>query len=107
SQEKKKPGTISKVFNTHPMTGDRITAVRALVARFPEQPEYAINTSEFSQVKSRLVSQNVAQHMNRGDDNRPTLKRRRSGRKEGDPSDPQPPERPTLKHSGEPDDSDS
>src|SRR5262249_20727924 len=107
AQEKKKPGTIAKVFSTHPMTGDRITAVRHLVARFPEQPEYAISTSEFGQVKSRLVSQNVAQHLNRGGDNRPTLKRRPSARKDGDPSDPQTPERPTLNRSDSPDEGNS
>ena len=30
SKEKGKPGTLSKVFSTHPMTGDRITQVQVL-----------------------------------------------------------------------------
>src|SRR5262247_2172316 len=78
AKEKKKPGTIAKVFSTHPMTGDRITEVRKLVARFPEKQEYAINTSEFGEVKSRLVSASMAKHTTGERDSRPTLKRRPS-----------------------------
>jgi len=47
AQEKKKPGTMARVFSTHPMVGDRIEKVNALIARFPERGEYTINTSEF------------------------------------------------------------
>src|SRR5215510_7167283 len=78
AREKKKPGTMAKVFSTHPMTGDRITEVQKLVARFPDKQEYAINTSEFGAVKSRLVSINTAQHATDGSNKRPTLKRRPS-----------------------------
>jgi predicted Zn-dependent protease len=51
SQEKKKPGTMAKIFSTHPMVGDRIDRVNSLIARFPERSEYTINTSEFMQVE--------------------------------------------------------
>jgi predicted Zn-dependent protease len=105
AQEKKKPGTMAKVFSTHPMTGDRITAIRALVARFPDRQEYALTSSEFKDVKARLVAVNSAQHPGGARGDRPTLRRRgastsdagRSG--DGDP-DQAPDERPTLKRGG-------
>src|SRR5262247_3188862 len=56
AQEKKKPGTMSRIFMTHPMVGDRVDKVNALIARFPERGEYTINTSEFTQVKNRLIA---------------------------------------------------
>src|SRR5215813_5117190 len=104
AREKKKPGTMAKVFSTHPMTGDRITEVQKLVARFPDKQEYAINTSEFGAVKSRLVSINTARHATDGQSKRPTLKRRpastpsstpSSTEDDGAPGQPQS-KRPTL-----------
>jgi predicted Zn-dependent protease len=107
AQEKKKPGTMAKIFSTHPMVGDRIEKVNALIARFPERSEYTINTSEFQQVKGRLVAfTNARATGGRGgaseaDSKRPTLKKRQPGAPEG--SDPNatgeqaPTERPTLR----------
>src|SRR5438309_6811220 len=55
SLEKKKPGTMSKVFSTHPMTEDRITAAQKNIQENLEaRPEYVVTTSEFNDVKSRL-----------------------------------------------------
>lgn len=114
AQDKKKPGTIAKVFSTHPMVGDRIDKVNALISRFPERSEYTINTSEFQLVKSRLISiTNARSTGGRGggsvteaDSKRPTLKKRQPGAPEG--SDPnateaesKPTERPTLRKSGD------
>jgi predicted Zn-dependent protease len=101
AREKKKPGTMAKVFSTHPMTGDRITEVQKLVARFPDKQEYAINTSEFGAVKSRLVSVINARNATDGPNRRPTLKRRPSSmpsstQDDGAPGQPQS-KPPTLK----------
>jgi predicted Zn-dependent protease len=57
AKNKKKPGTLSKLFSTHPMTGDRITEVRELIAQFPERGEYQISSSEFTQVIAHSVDQ--------------------------------------------------
>jgi beta-barrel assembly-enhancing protease len=84
AQNKKKPGTFSKLFETHPQSVDRMEATRALVARFPEKEEYVENTSEFQRVKARLMRLSNAKASTAGDiapgDNgapgRPTLKRR-------------------------------
>jgi len=109
AQEKKKPGTMSKIFSTHPMVGDRIEKVNSLIAKFPERSEYTINTSEFQQVKNRLISMtNTRSITGRGgaagdaDSKRPTLKRRQPGSPDGtDAGDPDaekaPTERPTLR----------
>src|ERR1044071_9396798 len=56
SLEKKKPGTVSKVFSTHPMTDDRIKAAQDEIQKtLAPQPEYVVNTSEFESVKGRLA----------------------------------------------------
>src|ERR1700674_125134 len=53
--EKKQPGTIPKVFATHPPTPDRIEAIQVEIARIlPNKPEYIVTTSEFDSVKARL-----------------------------------------------------
>src|SRR5438105_10787198 len=53
--EKKKPGTLSKVFSTHPMTDDRIKSAQKNISEIlKSKPEYVLNTSEFNDVKNRL-----------------------------------------------------
>lgn len=76
AQEKRKPGTLEKAFSTHPMTGDRIKEARDLIVRFPDRGEYQISTSEFKEVKSRLVATKPSPSNNSRDNGRPTLKRR-------------------------------
>jgi predicted Zn-dependent protease len=115
AQEKKKPGTMARLFSTHPMPSDRIQRINALIVRFPERSEYTMTTSEFQRIKGRLISfSNARGTGGRGgaseaDSKRPTLKKRQPTGPEGaDPSatgDDQkaPAERPTLrKKDGEP-----
>jgi len=57
SLEKKKPGTVAQLFNTHPMTSDRIQkAQKNIQNHLPEREEYVINTSEYEDIRSRLVN---------------------------------------------------
>ncbi|MGH9833047.1 MAG: M48 family metallopeptidase [Blastocatellia bacterium] len=99
AKEKKKPGTLAKVFSTHPMTNDRITEVRELIGRFPDRGDYQISSSEFAQVKSRLLASSASSRaVNReAEAKRPTLKRRPPTTTDDGVSDSEPPERPTLK----------
>ena len=98
AKNKKKPGTLSKLFSTHPMTGDRITEVRELIAQFPERGEYQISSSEFTQVKSRILSISGATRASGSDDSRrPTLKRRPQTTTDDDNRDSENPNRPVLK----------
>jgi beta-barrel assembly-enhancing protease len=84
AKNKKKPGTISKLFATHPQPPDRVEATRQLVSRFPDREEYVLSTSEFQRVKSRLLRLSNARASTAGDigpgddgaPGRPTLKRR-------------------------------
>jgi hypothetical protein len=84
AKNKKKPGTISKMFATHPAPPERRAAAIALAARFPERDEYVISSSEFQRVKNRLLRLSNARASSTGaiggsDDGtpgRPTLKRR-------------------------------
>ena len=84
AKNKKKPGTISKLFATHPAPPERRAAAISLAARFPEREEYVISSSEFQRVKNRLLRLSNARAASSGaiagaDDGtpgRPTLKRR-------------------------------
>jgi predicted Zn-dependent protease len=84
AKNKKKPGTISKLFATHPAPPERRAAAVALAARFPERDEYVISSSEFQRVRNRLLRLSNARASSSGaiaaaDDGtpgRPTLKRR-------------------------------
>src|SRR6187399_2057463 len=56
SKEKKKPGTMAKIFSDHPPTDDRIkTAQKNIQEILQAKPEYVVTTSEFNDVKSRLM----------------------------------------------------
>jgi len=76
SLEKKKPGTISKVFSTHPMTDDRIkTSQHNIQEYLKAKPEYVLNTSEFNDVKTRLLAMHNHRKIDDKDVNRPRLRR--------------------------------
>jgi len=103
-KNKKKPGTISKVFSTHPLTGDRIKEVNELIPRFPNRNEYQVSSSEFTNVKNRLLAtssstRTVGPAGERGD-GRPTLKRRPQADTDDTSSDVPETDRPVLKRSG-------
>src|SRR5437660_3555928 len=110
AKNKKKPGTISKMFADHPAPADRRQAALNLAARFPEREEYVISSSEFQRVKNRLLRLSNARVTNNGaidasdgdTPGRPTLKRRQptpddstttnpDGTQKTDPSKPAPP----------------
>ena len=75
--EKKKPGTVAKVFSTHPMTDDRITAAQKEIQQdLPPRSEYVVSTSEFNDVKARLVVLHGRRKLDTNSDpSRPTLRR--------------------------------
>ncbi|MGA2271493.1 MAG: M48 family metallopeptidase [Bryobacteraceae bacterium] len=74
--EKKKPGTMAKVFSTHPMTDDRIKAAQVEIDKIlVAKPEYVVNTSEFNDVKARLAMLHNRRKVDTKDDGRPRLRR--------------------------------
>lgn len=106
SMEKRRPGTMSKVFSSHPMTDDRIRDAQKNIQEILDaRPEYVVTTSEFNDVKARLASLHNRRKIDDKDDNRPRLKKApggstkpvegdsKDGKKGADDED----ERPTLK----------
>jgi len=76
SLEKKKPGTVSKVFSTHPMSDDRIKAAQDEIQKIlAPKPEYVVNTSEFNDVKARLAMMHNKRKVETEDPSRPRLRR--------------------------------
>ena len=100
AQEKKKPGTVSKAFSTHPQTPDRIGRSQEEIARIlPAKAEYTVTTSEFDEVKSRLASiENKHKLNDEKDGKKPSLRRTSSTDKNGtDDKTTSDDGRPTLK----------
>ena len=76
SLEKKKPGTMSKVFSSHPPTDSRISAAQHNIQEYLKaKPEYVLNTSEFTDVKTRLMAMHNHKKIDDKDVNRPRLRR--------------------------------
>ncbi len=100
--EKRKPGTIVKIFSSHPPTGDRIQFAQKNIQEILDaKPEYVVTTSEFNKVKSRLAMFNNRRKVDPEDENRPRLRKRGSGRVDSEgkevPEAEDEDERPTLK----------
>ena len=75
--EKRRPGTIPKVFSTHPPTPDRIESAQKEIARIlPNKPEYIVTTSEFDSVKGRLRNIMFARKVQDNAPGKPTLRTR-------------------------------
>jgi predicted Zn-dependent protease len=113
AEERRHPGSIPKIFSTHPPTPDRVQKAQEEIATIlPARDEYIVTTSEFDLVKSRLRR---IENRNKLDDkksagDKPTLRTRTEqpppanttgtqqpqagGSGSGDDSDP---DRPVLK----------
>jgi beta-barrel assembly-enhancing protease len=109
ADEKKQPGTIPKIFSTHPPTPERIKASQKEIATIlPQRDEYIVTTSEFDQVKHRLQLIEANVKVNDKNPNKPTLRNKTKTNKPGDTtstgsSDPDSdPDRPTLQRRPDP-----
>jgi beta-barrel assembly-enhancing protease len=98
-QEKRKPGTISKAFSTHPQTPDRIERSQDEISKIlPAKAEYLVSSSEFDEVKARLASIENRRKMNdQKDTKKPTLRRASNTDKNGSDDKTTDDGRPTLK----------
>jgi Peptidase family M48 len=99
--EKKEPGTIPKIFASHPPTPDRVEAIQKEIATIlPERKQYIVTTSEFDTVKRRLEMIESNQKLDNNNPNKPTLRKRTDHNKGGDTAGDQTKpdsDRPTLK----------
>jgi predicted Zn-dependent protease len=100
AMEKKKPGTLSKAFDTHPQTPDRIEKTQEEIRKIlPSKQQYVVTTSEFDEVKARLASiENRHKVLDQKDANKPSLRRTSAGSSDGNNGNGQTDDdRPTLK----------
>jgi beta-barrel assembly-enhancing protease len=99
AMEKKKPGTLSKAFDTHPQTPDRIEKSQDEIRQIlPSKKEYIVTTSEFDDVKARLAAiENRHKVIDQKDANKPSLRRASTSDGNGNGGDQSDDDRPTLK----------
>jgi len=108
AEERRHPGSIPKVFSTHPPTPERVQKAQEEIATIlPARDEYIVTTSEFDVIKARLhkiENRNKLDNTKSGAD-KPTLRTRteqptqgsaggQTTTTSGDDSDP---DRPVLK----------
>jgi predicted Zn-dependent protease len=100
AKEKKEPGTLAKVFSSHPTTTNRIEKARKLLGRFPDRDEYTISTSEFGAVKEKLLAITNQSKLDKGENGGPSLKRKPTLKRNPDGDDSED-GKPTLKRKTE------
>jgi predicted Zn-dependent protease len=74
--EKKKKGFITKAYDSHPQTPDRVEkSQKEIEAILPAREQYIVDTSEFQETKARLAA--ILNHRNLKDekDDHPNLRR--------------------------------
>jgi predicted Zn-dependent protease len=87
SLERKKPGTVARIFSTHPMDATRIEKTEQEIERIlPSKTEYVVNTSEYRDIRERLINQQGLKKP--ADDGRPQLRVRQDSSEQ---------ERPTVR----------
>jgi predicted Zn-dependent protease len=98
AMEKKKPGALSKAFDTHPQTPDRIEKSQDEIRKIlPAKQQYVVTTSEFDEVKARLASiENKHKLLDEKDANKPSLRRTSNTTDKSDDTKKDD-DRPTLK----------
>jgi predicted Zn-dependent protease len=105
ADEKRRPGSIPRLFSTHPPTPERIELAQKEIARvLPERDDYIVTTSEFDTVKGRLRNVMFARKVQDNQPGKPTLrtkteqtdKNKQTTQTQTDPSSTDD-DRPTLK----------
>jgi predicted Zn-dependent protease len=74
SLERKQPGTVARIFSTHPMDAARIQKTEQEIGRIlPAKNEYVVNTSEYTAIRQRMIEQEARKRS--VEDGRPQLRR--------------------------------
>ena len=89
SLQRKQPGTVSRIFSTHPMDETRIRQTEQEIGSIlPSKAEYVITTSEYAGIRQRMISREerkrasedgrpqLRTRQDSGDQDRPTVRRR-------------------------------
>jgi predicted Zn-dependent protease len=77
AKEKQKPGTLSKIFASHPPIENRVGKIQKQTdTKLPSRSHYVVTTSEFEDVRHRLaVLENRGRISDEPKENKPTLRR--------------------------------
>lgn len=75
--EKRKPGTLDRLFATHPQTPDRAQKSQEEIATIlPSRDQYIVTTSEFNDIKARITALHNGHNVQeQKDPTKPTLRR--------------------------------
>jgi predicted Zn-dependent protease len=77
AEERRKPGSIPKVFSTHPPTPERIqNTQREIATVLPAREQYIVSTSEFDLVKARLRALQYGRKAEEKGSDKPTLRKK-------------------------------
>lgn len=97
-RERKSPGSVPKIFSSHPPTGERVAKAQKEIAELlPAREEYVITSSEFDQVKHRLAQLMAGRKIEDAESDRPTLRRSERQKDEKDKGEEEEEEPPVLK----------
>ena len=87
SLERQNPGSLSRIFASHPTDAARIDKTQEEIDKIlPSKPEYVVTTSEYHDIRERVIARSGRPRT----DQKPTLRRAT-----GDPQDDSP--RPTIR----------
>ncbi|MFQ5662515.1 MAG: M48 family metallopeptidase [Terriglobia bacterium] len=76
-RERKRPGSIPKIFSSHPPTKERVARAQKEIAQLlPAREQYVVTTSEFEQIKRRLALRMAGRKLEQEESDRPTLRGR-------------------------------
>jgi predicted Zn-dependent protease len=74
SLERKQPGTVARIFSTHPMDAARIQKTEQEIGRIlAAKDEYVVNTSEYTAIRQRMIALEARKRP--AEDGRPQLRR--------------------------------
>jgi predicted Zn-dependent protease len=76
STERQHPGSVSKLFRSHPLTADRIEKTQNNInTLLPSRSDYVLNTSEYEEIRARLGELARDRKPDPKEQNQPTLRR--------------------------------
>jgi beta-barrel assembly-enhancing protease len=107
AEERRHPGSVPKIFSTHPPTPDRVQKAQQEIATIlPAREEYVVTTSEFDLIKFRLrkIENKTKLDDKKLNKDKPTLRTRteqqtqdKTDSQQSQTADDSDPDRPVLK----------
>ncbi len=80
-EQRRTPGSTPSIFSDHPMTGDRIIKSEETIKEvLPKKDSYLVSTSEFDDVRNRLLATLKRSKLQKSEANNPTLRKREAAK---------------------------